>query len=108
MAFCTYYTYNGEIRHCDKRSLRDINEKSELVMEHIKNEIKMLAITTPPASGVIDFDGTKALWGDYVTCRINDLFNDFEDEYYKQIVTGQALEAMQENPANVTDDGDEQ
>ena len=102
----TYYDYHGEIRHCSKRELQHENDEAHSTIEFIKNELLMLAITTPPATGTINMGDGEDLWGDYVTSRVRELFEDLADAQYRAVVTGQAIEVMEEDPGSVTDDSD--
>ena len=107
MAFCTYYDYHGEIRHCGKRELQHEHEEASSTIRFIKNELLMLAITTPPATGTINMGDGEELWGDYVTRRVRELFEDLDEAYYRELIIGQALETLEYDPSKVTDDGDE-
>lgn len=106
MAFCTYYDYHGEIRHCGKNELESAHREAEDTIRFIKNELLMLAITTPPATGTINVGDGEELWGDYVTRRVRELFEDLDESYYRELVVGQALETMEYDPSKVTDDSD--
>ena len=106
MSFYTYYKYDGEINHCSKNRLEEEYESATRTIEHIKKEITMLAISAPPATGVINMGDGDELWGDYVNRRLNDLFNDWDESQYRAFVTEQALEVQKEHPEDVTDDSD--
>ena len=106
MSFYTYYKYDGAINHCSKNRLEDEHASAIRTIAYIKKDLTMLAISAPPATGVINVGDGEELWGDYVNRRLTDLFNDWEESQYRAFVTEQALEVQREHPEDVTDDSD--
>lgn len=102
MGWGTYYKFDGYLSRIGKHELHSKREQSEALIAMYWNEILGYMAMTPPVYAKSE-EGTEYPWVEFLDMKFRELKEGMEEEYRLIQRIDDCLEAMEENPDNVTE-----
>ena len=102
MAWGTYYKFEGYISRISKCQLENKLEECQQINDMLWREILAYMAATPPATAK-DCEGEEYPYPEYLAMKIRELREEIEENATLMARLNDCLEAMRENPENVTE-----
>ena len=102
MAWGTYYKFEGYLSHISKSQLESKLEECQQINDMLWREILAYMAATPPATAK-DCEGEEYPYPEYLAMKIRELREEIEENATLMARINDCLEAMRENPENVTE-----
>ena len=102
MSWGVYYTYKGYLSHLTKNELEDKLEELKNINEMYWQEILAYMAMTPPVMAK-DAEGNEYPWAESIVLKIRQYRQDIEENDQLIARIQDCLEAMEENPEDVTE-----
>ena len=102
MAWGTYYKFEGYLSRISKSQLESKLEECQQINDMLWREILAYMAATPPATAK-DCEGEEYPYPEYLAMKIRELREEIEENATLMARINDCLEAMRENPANVTE-----
>jgi hypothetical protein len=102
MAWGTYYKFDGYLSRISKSQLAGKLEECQQINDMLWREILAYMAATPPATAK-DCEGEEYPYPEYLAMKIRELREEIEENATLMARINDCLEAMRENPENVTE-----
>jgi hypothetical protein len=102
MAWGTYYKFEGYLSRICKSQLESKLEECQRINDMLWREILAYMAATPPATAK-DCEGEEYPYPEYLAMKIRELREEIEENATLMARINDCLEAMRENPENVTE-----
>ena len=102
MAWGTYYKFEGYLSRISKCQLENKLEECQQINDMLWREILAYMAATPPATAK-DCEGEEYPYPEYLAMKIRELREEIEENATLMALINDCLEAMHENPENVTE-----
>ena len=102
MSWGTYYKFEGYISRISKCQLENKLEECQQINDMLWREILAYMAATPPATAK-DCEGAEYPYPEYLAMKIRELREEIEENATLMARLNDCLEAMRENPENVTE-----
>ena len=102
MAWGTYYKFEGYLSRISKSQLGSKLEECQRINDMLWREILAYMAATPPATAK-DCEGEEYPYPEYLAMKIRELREEIEENATLMARINDCLEAMRENPENVTE-----
>ena len=102
MAWGTYYKFEGYLSRISKSQLESNLEECQRINDMLWREILAYMAATPPATAK-DCEGEEYPYPEYLAMKIRELREEIEENATLMARINDCLEAMRENPENVTE-----
>lgn len=102
MSWGTSYKFDGYLSHISKNQLESKREESQSINDMLWREILAYMASTPPAYAKSD-EGTEYPWQQFIAMEIQRLREEIEENNRLIARIDDCLEAMHDNPENVTE-----
>ena len=102
MAWGTYYKFEGYFSRISKSQLESKLEECQRINDMLWREILAYMAATPPATAK-DCEGEEYPYPEYLAMKIRELREEIEENATLMARINDCLEAMRENPENVTE-----
>ena len=102
MSWGTYYKHEGYLSHIGKNEIESKLEECQRINDMLWREILAYMAATPPATAK-DCEGEEYPYPEYLAMKIRELREEIEENATLMARINDCLEAMRENPENVTE-----
>ena len=102
MAWGTYYKFEGYLSHISKSQLESKLEECQQINDMLWREILAYMAATPPAT-TKDCEDAEYPYPEYLAMKIREFREEIEENATLMARINDCLEAMNENPENVTE-----
>lgn len=102
MAWGTYYKFEGYLSRISKNQLESKLEECQQINDMLWRKILAYMAATPPATAK-DCEGEEYPYPEYLAMKIRELREEIEENATLMARINDCLEAMRENPENVTE-----
>ena len=102
MGWGTYYKHDGYLSHIGKNEIENKREECLRINDMLWREILAYMASTPPAMMKSD-EGIEYPWQEFIAMKIRDFRDEIEDNARLMTHLDDCIEAMEENPENVTE-----
>ena len=102
MSWGTYYKHEGYLSHIGKNEIESKLEECQRINDMLWREILAYMAATPPATAK-DCEGEEYPYPKYLAMKIRELREEIEENATLMARINDCLEAMRENPENVTE-----
>ena len=102
MSWGTYYKFEGYLSRISKSQLEYKLEECQRINDMLWREILAYMAATPPATAK-DCEGEEYPYPEYLAMKIRELREEIEENATLMARINDCLEAMRENPKNVTE-----
>ena len=102
MSWGTYYKHEGYLSHIGKNEIESKREERQRINDMLWREILAYMASTPPAMAKDD-EVNEYPWPEFIAMKIREMREEIESNATLMARINDCLEAMRENPENVTE-----
>ena len=102
MSWGTYYKHEGYLSHIGKNEIENKQEECRNINDMLWREILAYMASMPPAMMKSD-EGIEYPWPEFIAMKIREMREEIEDNARMMARLDDCIEAMEENPNNVTE-----